>query len=172
MWHGGSWRLSQIITDLGGHLGLTHQWNAWWEFYHHFGGSLCGHPLVQLCWILRSNNFLEKKLVGWLPFWFLQRPLVQDGFLLRKMDATIHSNHPKLPRVPSSMLFFSACSISKNVGTTPQPSEKKNHPPRGHSPHWRRAWEPEGLRFYDYQTPGGVNTPGLQKMAKGKQKLH
>ena len=56
----------------------------------------------------------------------LQKTRVQDGFLLRKMDATIHSNHPTLPRVPSSMLFFSACSISKNVGTTPQPSEKKN----------------------------------------------
>lgn len=78
----------------------------------------------------------KKSWLGGYHFGFYKKTQVQDGFLLRKMDATIHSNHPKLPRVPSSMLFFFGIfNLHKMLEQLLSHLKKNNHPPRGHSPH-------------------------------------
>ena len=126
--------------------------------------------LVQLCWILRSNF---GKKVGWVVTMLVFTKNTGSGWFSIAQNGCNNSFKSSNTTTSSiQYVVFSACSISKNVGTTPQPSEKKNIRQGATPPHWRRAWEPEGLWFYDYQTPGGVNTPGLQKMAKGEQKLH
>lgn len=82
------------------------------EFYHHFGGSLCGHPLVPLCWILRSNNS-----VGWVVTIF--------GFTRPRVDAKIHFKSSK--NTTSSIqyvVFFGMFNLQKCFPQILSQSEK------------------------------------------------
>ena len=172
MWHAGSWRKSQIMIPLGGHLGLYPPVKCMVGVLSSFWRLPVWSPTGATMLDLKVKQFPGKK-VGWVVTILVFTKNTGSGWFSIAQNGC--ENSFKSSKTTTSSIqyfvFFSMFNLQKCWNNSSAIWKKKTSAkgPLSALKKSMGTWRVTILRLPNSRW---YNTPGLQKMAKGEQKLH